>query len=176
MKEQHVLLVNERDEPVGTMEKLQAHQQGLLHRAFSVFIFDDKGRMLLQQRSLQKYHGAGLWSNTCCSHPFENEPTEEAAQRRLQEEMGFTTGLKKIFNFTYKVAVENDLMEHEYDHVFAGEYTGGLEINKEEVAAYKYNTMQEIKEAIQQDGSKFTTWFKIAFPRIETWWKEQYKQ
>jgi isopentenyl-diphosphate delta-isomerase len=174
MKEQQVILVNEADDAIGVMGKMEAHQKGVLHRAFSVFIFNSKGRMLLQQRALSKYHGANLWTNTCCSHPYPGERTEEAAQRRLQEEMGFIANIKEIFSFTYKAQVENGLIEHEYDHVFAGEHEGSIESNKNEVAAYSYEEMDEVKQRIQQQPEKFTAWFKIAFPKIEAWWKEEY--
>lgn len=171
---QDVILVNERDEPIGTMEKMQAHQQGVLHRAFSVFVFNKKGHLLLQQRSQKKYHGANLWSNTCCSHPYPGEEVHAAAQRRLQEEMGFSTPLKKIFHFTYKASVENNLIEYEYDHVFIGEYGGKININEEEVAGYRYESMAEINTAVEQNPATFTTWFCIVFPRIKQWWQEQY--
>jgi isopentenyl-diphosphate Delta-isomerase len=174
MKEQQVILVTEKNEPLGTMGKMQAHQQGLLHRAFSIFIFDTKGKMLLQQRAATKYHGAGLWTNACCSHPMIHEKTEAAAQRRLQEEMGFSTQLKEIFQFTYKAEVENGLVEHEFDHVFAGQYEGEINVNQDEVADYAYRSLAEIKKAIREDESKFTSWFRIAFPRIESWWQKEY--
>lgn len=176
MDEQQIVLVNERDEPQGTMGKLEVHQKGLLHRAFSVFIFDDFGRMLLQQRAAGKYHGAWLWTNACCSHPYPDEAVEDAAQRRLQEELGFATPLEKIFVFTYKTNVENDLIEHEYDHVFAGEYFGDIKSNPDEVAASKYQSMAEIKVALQRHPSHFTTWFRLAFFTIEAWWQQQYQQ
>ncbi len=176
MSNQQVILVTEKDEPTGVMEKMQAHQEGILHRAFSVFIFDEKGNMLLQQRAEQKYHGACLWSNTCCSHPYPEETVEDAAYRRLQEEMGFVTPLKKIFEFTYRAEVENNLIEHEYDHVFAGEYKGAIAINKKEVADYCYESMNDIKWTIQAQPQKFTTWFRLAFPTIETWWQRHYQQ
>ena len=134
MEKQQVVLVNEKDEPIGIMEKMEAHQKGLLHRAFSIFIFDSKGRMLLQQRAAQKYHGAHLWTNACCSHPFPDEELKEAAQRRLQEELGFTTDLHEIFSFIYKARVENNLIEHEFDHVFAGEYDSKIQPNPTEVS------------------------------------------
>ena len=169
-----VILVTPQDEPIGVMEKMEAHQKGLLHRAFSVFIFDKEGRMLLQQRAPQKYHGAGLWTNACCSHPFWNEPVDAAAQRRLMEELGFTTPLEKIFAFTYKATVENNLIEHEYDHVFAGEYEGKIEMNKEEVCDYAYRDLAEIKQLVAEKPALFTSWFKLAFPQIEAWWKERY--
>lgn len=175
MKEHEVVLVNEKDEAIGKMEKLEAHQKGLLHRAFSVFIFDSKGKMLLQQRSHQKYHGAGLWTNACCSHPFPGEKVEDAAQRRLKEELGFSTPLQKIFSFTYHAKVENNLTEHEFDHVFGGEYKGKFQLNYNEVAACIYETMEQIKNDIGCKPEKFTSWFKIAFPKIEIWWREKYE-
>jgi isopentenyl-diphosphate delta-isomerase len=174
MRKQEVILVTTQDEAIGVMEKMEAHQKGLLHRAFSVFVFDKKGRMLLQQRAAQKYHGGLLWTNACCSHPFPNEKTEDAAERRVHEELGFTLPLKKIFDFTYKAAVENDLIEHEYDHVFAGEYEGEIRPNSEEVAAYAYHSMGEIRYLLEEQPLSFTTWFRIAFPQIEAWWKQTY--
>src|SRR5215213_11970920 len=171
MSTQEVILVTEIDEPIGTMEKMQAHKDGLLHRAFSIFIFDTQGRMLLQQRAMDKYHGAQLWSNACCSHPYPGERTEEAALRRLKEEMGFTTPLQKLFEFVYHAEVENNLIEHEYDHVFTGIYEGIIKTNKKEVADYCYEDMEEIKWALREQPGKFTSWFKIAFPLIEKWWK-----
>jgi isopentenyl-diphosphate Delta-isomerase len=172
---QEVILVNEQDEQVGVMEKMEAHRKGALHRAFSVFIFDSKGRMLLHQRSLEKYHGGLLWTNACCSHPMPGELTEQAAARRLKEEMGFSTDLEKIFSFLYQAEVENGLTEHEYDHVFAGEYDGGIHPHVGEVASYKFENMDAIRNSINSEPSKFTTWFRIAFPSIEKWWKEKYK-
>ncbi|HEV7334093.1 MAG TPA: isopentenyl-diphosphate Delta-isomerase [Flavisolibacter sp.] len=174
MNPQEVILVTEQDEAIGVMEKMEAHQKGVLHRAFSVFIFDKKGRMLLQQRAPQKYHGAYLWTNACCSHPMRDEPVERAAQRRLMEEMGFQTPLEKIFAFMYKASVENNLIEHEYDHVFAGEYEGTVQMNPEEVCNYAYYDLEAIKKQLQNDPERFTSWFRIAFPQIEAWWKEQY--
>ena len=172
MNTQEVILVNENDEVIGTIEKLQAHKEGLLHRAFSIFIFDSKGRMLLQQRAIDKYHGGQLWSNTCCSHPYPGEEVEVATLRRLKEEMGFTTVLKKVFSFCYRAEVENNLVEHEYDHVFTGVYEGPIEINNSEVADYCYEEMSSIKWALKEKPEKFTAWFKLAFPTIETWWEE----
>jgi isopentenyl-diphosphate delta-isomerase len=172
MDTQEVILVTETDEPIGTMEKMQAHSLGLLHRAFSIFIFDTKGRMLLQQRAIEKYHGARLWSNACCSHPYPGEEVQKAGLRRLQEEMGFTAPLQKLFEFVYRAEVENNLIEYEYDHVFAGLYEGVITINKKEVATYRYEDMDRIKSAIKEHPATFTTWFKIAFPAIETWWQQ----
>ena len=175
MKEHEVILVNERNEPIGVMGKTEVHQRGLLHRAFSIFIFDRRGRMLLQQRAQKKYHGAHLWTNACCSHPFPGEPVFDAAKRRLQEELGFTTPLQPIFNFTYRALVENDLIEHEYDHVFAGEYEGEMNLNPEEVAGVRYEDMEQIKKALREEPEKFTSWFMIAFPKVEDWWKQHYQ-
>lgn len=168
-----VILVSEQDEPIGVMEKMEAHRRGVLHRAFSVFLFDKQGRMLLQQRSAHKYHGALLWSNTCCSHPYPGEAVEAAAQRRLQEELGFTAPLEKIFTFTYRAAVENNLTEHEFDHVFAGVYEGAVQPNPEEVADYAYHPMESIHEQVNEHPAAFTAWFRIAFPLVEQWWQQQ---
>ncbi|MFN2456958.1 MAG: isopentenyl-diphosphate Delta-isomerase [Chitinophagaceae bacterium] len=175
MTTEQVILVNKEDQTVGVMEKLEAHQKGLLHRAFSVFIFDNKGRMLIQQRSQQKYHGAGLWTNACCSHPLPHESTENAAGRRLFEELGFTTSLEKVFEFLYHSEVENNLIEHEFDHVFAGEYDGAINVNPLEVSDFCYKDLQEIKWSMQEQPHKFSSWFKLAFPAIETWWHQQYR-
>ncbi len=171
---QQVILVNEKDEDIGTSEKMKAHREGVLHRAFSIFLFDTTGRMLIQQRSSQKYHGALLWSNACCSHPVPGEQTQSAAQRRLTEELGIIVPLHLVFSFIYKAEVENELIEHEYDHVFTGTYEGELRVNPQEVASYCYLTMDQLKERIHEHPRKFTSWFIIAFPRIEEWWQQQY--
>jgi isopentenyl-diphosphate delta-isomerase len=173
-EEDKVILVNEHDDMVGIMDKMEAHKQGLLHRAFSIFIFDTKGEMLLQQRALNKYHSGGLWTNACCSHPIAGEKTEEAAIRRLNEELGFETPVEKIFDFVYKAEFDNGLTEHEFDHVFAGEYQGRVIINPDEVSDYCYKEISEIKNMLQAHPKKFTAWFHIAFPKIEEWWKTRY--
>jgi len=175
MNEQEVVLVNERDEVIGTMKKMEAHEKGLLHRAFSVFIFDKKGRMLLQQRAAEKYHGGHLWTNACCSHPFPGEDVYKAAARRLKEELGFETYLNEVFSFTYKAEVENNLVEHEFDHVFAGRYEGNIKPDPHEVSDFVYLDMSEITKQIEKESLKFTSWFKIAFPKIEKWWKESFE-
>lgn len=166
---EQVILVNEKDEPTGVMEKIEAHQKGLLHRAFSVFIFNDKGEILLQQRALEKYHSGGLWTNTCCSHPFPNEDTIAAATRRLHEEMGFTTPLSKAFNFIYKSAFDNGLTEYEFDHVFIGEYNGSVNPDKKEVKDFCYKSFEEINASLKSDPHKYTSWFHIAYPKIIEW-------
>ena len=169
---QQVILVNDKDEPIGVMEKGEAHRLGVLHRAFSVFIFNGEGKMLLQQRAKGKYHSGGLWTNACCSHPEPGEQTQEAAERRLKEELGFTAPLQKIFDFVYETSFENGLTEHEFDHVFAGHYDGSIWTNPEEVMDYSFVEMEAIKKSLQEEPGKFTSWFRLAFPGIEKWWKE----
>lgn len=163
----NVILVDEQDNPLGVMEKMEAHQKALLHRAFSVFIFNKAGDLLLQKRAAEKYHSAGLWTNTCCSHPMPGEAVEEAALRRLEEEMGFSTPLEKAFAFLYKTGFDNGLTEHEYDHVFTGIYEGGIHPDPDEVSAYRYIPMDELLEWVQRAPGDFTEWFKIALPRLE---------
>ncbi|MGH2552533.1 MAG: isopentenyl-diphosphate Delta-isomerase [Chitinophagaceae bacterium] len=174
MRVEQVILVDEKDSPVGVEEKMLAHQLGLLHRAFSVFIFNAVGEMLLQQRALHKYHSPGLWTNACCSHPQPGEETQVAAQRRLMEEMGFEVGIEKIFDFIYNTEFENGLTEYEFDHVFAGEYNGPIDSNDKEVMDYCFKGMEDIRSSIQIHPEKFTAWFHLAFPRIEEWWNRHY--
>ena len=162
-----VILVNEKDEPTGTMEKMEVHQKALLHRAFSIFIFNDRGEMLLHKRAADKYHSAGLWTNACCSHPQPGEQIMEAAKKRLQEEMGITTTLKKVFDFIYKASFDNGLTEHEFDHVFIGVYNGIISPNTAEVSDYCFKRMEAVNDAIQSRPQHFTEWFKIAFPKVE---------
>ena len=175
-EEDKIILVNEHDDMVGTIDKMEAHKQGLLHRAFSVFIFNSKGEMLMQQRALTKYHSAGLWTNACCSHPMPGEKTIDAAQRRLMEELGFEAPIEKIFDFTYKAEFDNGLTEHEFDHVFAGEYEGEIDANPDEVKDFSYKEISEIKNMLQEHPQKFTAWFHIAFPKIEEWWATRYQK
>jgi isopentenyl-diphosphate Delta-isomerase len=164
-----VILVNERDEPIGQMEKMEAHRKALLHRAFSVFVFNTKGEMLLQQRALQKYHSGGLWTNACCSHPAPGEDTDSAASRRLQEEMGFSTPLTKIFDFVYQADFDNGLTEHEFDHVFIGEYEGEVHPNPSEVHDFCYKSLESIESSLTSHPDKYTAWFHIAFPKVRQW-------
>ncbi|MCD6066083.1 MAG: isopentenyl-diphosphate delta-isomerase [Bacteroidetes bacterium] len=163
---EQVILVNEQDKELGTMEKMQAHLEGKLHRAFSVFIFDTAGRLLLQKRALDKYHSAGLWTNTCCSHPRPGETTADAALRRLEEEMGMRCELKHIFSFVYKAGMENGLTEHEYDHIFFGSYSESPSINREEVSEWKYESLAAIAENMKAHPDQYTVWFKLVFERI----------
>lgn len=161
MKE-FVILVDEKDNELGSMEKLEAHKKGLLHRAFSIFIFNDDGELLLQQRALTKYHSAGLWTNTCCSHPKPGEDLLSAANRRLIEEMGFSTSLSIKTSFIYKVEFENNLFEHEFDYILIGNYNKQPQVNKSEVKNYKWLKLDEIKILIKNKPYDFTSWFKIA--------------
>lgn len=170
-----VILVNERDEPVGTMEKMEAHRKALLHRAFSIFIFNSRGEMLLQQRALNKYHSGGLWTNACCSHPAPGESTEDAATRRLQEEMGFVTPLEKVFEFSYKATFENGLTENEYDHVFTGIYDGPVKPHPQEAKDFCFKSVDDIQTSLASHPDKYTAWFHIAFPKVLTWAEEHHK-
>ncbi len=166
MNIEKVILVNSNDEPIGTMEKLEAHQKGELHRAFSVFIFNTQGELLLQRRALDKYHSSGLWTNTCCSHPRPGEDTKEAAERRLKEEMGLETPLKFRSVFIYKTQFDNSLTEHEVDHVFVGVSDTQPKINPEEVDSYCWKSIEELKKEIKTDPKQFTSWFIIAMEKL----------
>lgn len=170
-----IILVNEKDESTGTASKMEVHEKGLLHRAFSVFIFNSNGDLLLQQRAMNKYHSPGLWTNTCCSHPRPGEEIKAAAERRLKEEMGFEAPLEKVFDFIYKAEVENGLTEHEFDHVFVGEYDGPVQFSGEEVMEYEFRSIKDIAGSLKARPQEYTTWFRIAFPRISAWWEEAYK-
>lgn len=162
-KEELVVLVNENDEQIGLMPKLEAHEKALLHRAFSVFILNDKNQVMLQQRAADKYHSPLLWANTCCSHQREGETNIEAGNRRLQEEMGFNTQLKELFSFIYKAPFDNGLTEHELDHVMIGYYNQEPTINPDEVEAWKWMDIDEVRKDIQQNPDIYTAWFKIIF-------------
>lgn len=166
MAEEKVILVNENDTPVGEMEKMEAHRKALLHRAFSVFVFNDKKELLLQQRAAGKYHSPLLWTNTCCSHPRPAEKTEDAAHRRLMEEMGFDCQLNEIFSFTYKEALDQGLTEHEFDHVFIGNFDGIPVINPDEVQSWKWMKMEAIALDLVKNPGNYTVWFRIAFERV----------
>ncbi len=163
MIEEQVILVNEKDEQIGTMPKLEAHKNGLLHRAFSVFIFNDNGELLLQQRASDKYHSPSLWTNTCCSHQRIGENNLEAGKRRLFEEMGFETELKEVFSFIYSAPFDNGLTEHELDHVMVGNYDKSPEINQDEVEDFKWMTLESVKIDMEIQPEIYTAWFKIIF-------------
>ena len=163
MSKENVILVDENDNQVGLMPKLEAHQKGLLHRAFSIFIFNSKYELLLQKRASSKYHSGGLWTNTCCSHPREGEDTLDAANRRLIEEMGIETSLRKVHDFIYKAELDNDLTEHEFDHVLYGIYNEDPIINEDEADDFKWIDMDSLNEDIKKNRDNYTIWFKIAF-------------
>lgn len=165
-EKEYVVLVDAMDEPVGTMEKMEAHVKAILHRAFSVFIFNEKGELMLQQRALSKYHTPGLWTNTCCSHPREGENTDDAAHRRMVEEMGFDCDFEEAFTFTYKADVGQGLTEHEFDHVFIGHSDKLPAINPEEVNDWKYMKLEDIKSDMKANPSSYTVWFRIAFDEV----------
>ena len=161
--EELVVLVDENDKELGLMPKMEAHEKAVLHRAFSVFIFNKKGELMLQQRAAHKYHSPLLWTNTCCSHQRNGETNLEAGKRRLQEEMGFVTSLSEVFSFIYKAPFDNGLTEHELDHVLIGYFDNRPIINKDEAEDYKWMLLEDVKSDIEKNPSIYTEWFKIIF-------------
>ncbi|PWK18755.1 isopentenyl-diphosphate Delta-isomerase [Xanthomarina spongicola] len=166
MVEEQVILVNENDEQIGLMPKLEAHEKALLHRAFSVFVFNDKNELMLQQRAAHKYHSPKLWTNTCCSHQRDGETNIEAGKRRLQEEMGFVTTLEESISFIYKAPFDNGLTEHEYDHILIGKFNNEPNINTDEVLNWKWKSLEAIKEDMILHPKLYTEWFKIIFDKF----------
>lgn len=163
---EEVVLVNDIDEVIGVAEKLAAHLSGDLHRAFSIFVFNSAGQMLLQKRAASKYHSKGLWSNTCCGHPRLGESTQEASRRRLYEEMGFRCEVRKVFAFTYYAELDGGLFEHEYDHVFVGHFDGSPTPNQDEVGDWKWVDLSALRLDIQQNPEQFTYWFKVSLEQL----------
>ncbi len=163
---EYVILVDENDQEVGQMEKMEAHEKGLLHRAFSIFLFNDKKELLLQQRANSKYHSGGLWTNTCCSHPRAGETVLEASNRRLMEEMGIEAKMNPEFSFVYRAELDNDLTEYELDHVVFGSFNGEPKINPEEVAAWKYVCMKDLEADMKENPENYTAWFRIVFDEV----------
>lgn len=161
-----VVLVDENDLEIGTLEKLRAHAEGRLHRAFSVFVFDDRGRMLLQRRAAGKYHSGGLWSNTTCSHPRPGEALEKAVRRRLREEMGIECALRFAFSFVYRADVGGGLTEHEYDHVYVGRFDGDPAPDPAEVEAWRWASVSEVRREVEADPAAFTFWFRIVLRQV----------
>jgi isopentenyl-diphosphate delta-isomerase len=155
-----VILVDENDVAIGSMEKLEAHQKKRLHRAFSILVWNSDHQLLIHQRAASKYHSANLWTNTCCSHPRVEEETLEAANRRLLEEMGFQCELSHAFQFIYEVELENGLSEYELDHVFIGKFDGNPNPNSNEAQAYRWEGLEELKQEIREQPENFTFWFK----------------
>jgi len=166
MREELVILVNENDEQIGLMPKMEAHEKALLHRAFSVFVFNGNNQLMLQQRAANKYHSPLLWTNTCCSHQRDGESNLEAGVRRLEEEMGFVCDLEEKTSFIYKAPFDNGLTEHELDHVMVGYYNDDPKINREEVERFKYMTVEEVKEDMALKPEIYTEWFKIIFEKF----------
>jgi isopentenyl-diphosphate delta-isomerase len=166
MVEEKVILVDVNDKPIGLMNKMEAHEKAVLHRAFSVFILNDKNEVMLQQRASHKYHSPLLWTNTCCSHQREGETNIQAGKRRLFEEMGFEVQLKELFHFIYKAPFDNGLTEHELDHVMIGRFEAEPNINPEEVASWKWMHIDAIKEDMIHNPKEYTVWFKIIFDKF----------
>ncbi len=161
-----VVLVDKNDNQLGLMEKIEAHKKAVLHRAFSVFILNNKNELLMQKRALVKYHSPGLWTNTCCSHPRHKESVISAGVRRLKEEMGFETKLKNLFSFIYKAKFDNGLTEHEFDHVLLGKYNKAPLINKSEVSEWKWVDIDFLKNDVVYNPNLYTEWFKIIFDQF----------
>jgi isopentenyl-diphosphate Delta-isomerase len=166
MKEEKVILVDRNDRPIGEMEKMEAHKKGVLHRAFSIFIFNDQGEILLQKRAGSKYHSGGLWTNTCCSHPRPGESIMDAANRRLQEEMGIQCKLEEKFTFIYRAELDNNLIEHELDYVFTGTCSQKPKLNPEEAEDFRFEKPEKVLAEIKENPQAFTKWFIIAFNEL----------
>jgi len=164
---EEVILVDREDKPLGLMEKMEAHRKGLLHRAFSVFIFNLNNELMLQQRALGKYHSPGLWSNTCCSHPRDGEAVLEAGHRRLKEEMGFDCQLEKTIDFIYYAELDKGMIEHEFDHVLVGRFDGFPEINPQEVHSWKWIKLEDLSEDMEKNPEHYTVWFRIIFNKVK---------
>ncbi len=166
MIEEEVILVDKEDNEIGLMEKMQAHREAKLHRAFSVFLLNDKNEVLLQQRALDKYHCGGMWTNACCSHPREGETLQAAVDRRLQEEMGITCKTDWVYSFIYKADVGEGLFEHEFDHVFFGSFSGVAKPDESEVSDWKYVSLDELKSDVTAHPANYTPWFKIILAEV----------
>ena len=167
---EEIILVDEKDNETGSMEKLKAHENGgTLHRAFSIFVFNSGGKMLVQKRAAGKYHCAGLWTNTCCSHQNPGETLEEAVHRKLKQEMGFDTELREILKFIYRAEFDNGLTEHELDHVFVGIHDGEVSPVPEEAEDYKWADVKQLREDVSRNPEKYTPWFKIVLDRVMEW-------
>ncbi|PKM59900.1 MAG: isopentenyl-diphosphate delta-isomerase [Firmicutes bacterium HGW-Firmicutes-4] len=164
---ENIIVVDNFDKEIGFIEKMEAHRKGILHRAFSILVVNSNNQLLLQKRSVKKYHSPGLWSNTCCSHPKYGEDLQHAIHRRLQEEMGFICELKELFSFVYKVELENNFFENEYDHVFIGRYDGEIAVNQDEVDDFKWIEINEVKTDIVDNPGLYTYWFKYLMNKVE---------
>lgn len=171
MNEEQVILVDESDRQLGLMPKMEAHEKGVLHRAFSVFLFNDNNELMLQQRAAHKYHSPLLWTNTCCSHQRDGESSIEAGKRRLMEEMGIEAELSEATTFIYKAPFDNGLTEHELDHILTGRFNGEPSINPEEVASWKWMAMEDVKSDMAKSPDLYTAWFKIIFDKFYSYLK-----
>ncbi|NLR90575.1 isopentenyl-diphosphate Delta-isomerase [Flammeovirga agarivorans] len=167
MQEPQVILVDQYDQEIGAMGKLQAHVEGKLHRAFSIFLFNENGDLILQQRALSKYHSGGLWTNTCCSHPAPGEFIEDAVQRRLQEELGINAPVDRVGEVLYKAKFGNGLTEHEYDYVFVGQYSGSFAPNAEEVEQLKFISINDLEKWLEDQPEDFTAWFPLCLDIVK---------
>lgn len=170
---EEVILVDAHDNELGLMEKMEAHRRGDLHRAFSVFVLNSKGELMLQQRAAEKYHSGTLWTNTCCSHPRKGETAEEAAHRRLEEEMGFDCPVEKVLEFTYRAELDKGMIEHEYDHLFIGRFDGEPKLNPSEVMDWKWMSIDDLSIDIEKNASSYTAWFKIIWKQFEAYVKQK---
>ena len=168
MIDDFVILVNKNDKKIGLMPKMEAHKKGALHRAFSVFIFNNKNELMIQKRNINKYHSPGLWANTCCSHQKDGESNISAGKRRLLEEMGFCVELNEIGSFIYNVGVDNGLIEHELDYILVGKYNGNVKINSDEVDNWKWMSLDNIKDDVRKRSKNYTEWFKIIMDNYYT--------
>ncbi len=165
--EEQIILVDKKDKQIGTIGKTEAHEKGLLHRAFSIFVTNDRGEMMIQKRAAKKYHCGGLWTNTCCSHPRNGENISVAVHRRLKEEMGFDCPLTELFVFQYRVVFDNGLTENEINHVFVGKYNGPVVLNPEEADDWKWIATDDVKFDVVKNPNNFTYWFRIALQKAE---------
>ena len=172
MQEELVVLVDEQDNEIGLMPKMEAHEKAVLHRAFSVFILNKEGELMLQQRAASKYHSPLLWTNTCCSHQRQGEDSLDAGKRRLQEEMGFVTEIEELFTFIYKAPFDNGLTEHELDHVLLGYFNDEPVLNTDEVEAWKWESLDAIEKDMEEQPDTYTAWFKIVFPQFKKYVEE----
>lgn len=171
MQDELIILVDEQDTEIGVMPKLEVHEKGLLHRAFSIFIFNSAGELLLQQRAASKYHSGGLWSNTCCSHPIAGETLEDATKRRLQQEVGLHVAMQPMFSFLYKATFGNGLTEHELDHVFIGVSDKSPKLNNHEASDYTYISLENLKKNMFAHPERYTVWLQICLPNVIEWIK-----